>query len=191
MALSKQSPTEPIDGRTPACLAALAKGQRSILAALVGVMDHGGGPALAKGHVERFEDQFGAQMSGHGPAHDAAAESVEHHRQVEKARPGRNVSDIGNPHGVGCWADEIAVDQIRRRARVMITHGGKHPGAPARAAQAGGLHQARDPLASGMDIRRAQFLASLVNPRRAIGSTRVLMDRADARGEFHIRPGPC
>jgi hypothetical protein len=26
------------------------------LAALVGVMDHGGRPALAKGHVERFED---------------------------------------------------------------------------------------------------------------------------------------
>jgi hypothetical protein len=34
----------------------LAKGQRSILAALVGVMNHGGGTALANGHVERFED---------------------------------------------------------------------------------------------------------------------------------------
>src|SRR6202789_2316195 len=37
-------------------LTALAKGQRSILAALVGVMNHGGGTALAKGHVERRED---------------------------------------------------------------------------------------------------------------------------------------
>src|SRR5271169_5525206 len=37
-------------------LTALAKGQRTILAALVGVMDHGGGTALAKGHVERRED---------------------------------------------------------------------------------------------------------------------------------------
>ena len=37
-------------------LTALAEGQRSILAALVGVMDHGGGTALAKGHVERLED---------------------------------------------------------------------------------------------------------------------------------------
>jgi len=37
-------------------LTALAKGQRSILAALVGVMNHGGGTALANGHVERLED---------------------------------------------------------------------------------------------------------------------------------------
>src|SRR3984957_20380022 len=37
-------------------LTALAKGQRSILAALVGVMNHSGGPALAKGHVERRQD---------------------------------------------------------------------------------------------------------------------------------------
>src|SRR5271156_5368682 len=35
---------------------ALAKGQRSILAALVGVMNHRGGTTLAKGHVERLED---------------------------------------------------------------------------------------------------------------------------------------
>src|ERR1700733_4778281 len=36
-------------------LTALAKGQRTILAALVGVMNHGGGTTLAKGHVERLE----------------------------------------------------------------------------------------------------------------------------------------
>src|ERR1700734_907907 len=40
----------------PRLLTALAKGQRSILAALVGVMDHGGGTALAKGHVEGLKD---------------------------------------------------------------------------------------------------------------------------------------
>src|ERR1700678_3342784 len=37
-------------------LTALAKGQHTILAALVGVMNHGGRTALAKGHVERRED---------------------------------------------------------------------------------------------------------------------------------------
>ena len=151
-------------------------------------MDHGGRPALAKGHVERLENQFGAQMSGHGPADDTAAESVEHHRQVEKARPGRDISDIGDPHGVGRRTNEMAVEQIRCRPRAMITHRGNHPGAPARTAQAGRLHQARHPLASGMDIRRTQFL---MNPRRAIGLMRILMDRADARGEFHIRTGSC
>src|ERR1700685_2899471 len=33
-----------------------AKGQRSILAALVGVMNHGGGTTLANGHIECRED---------------------------------------------------------------------------------------------------------------------------------------
>ena len=33
-----------------------SKGQRSILAALVGMMDYGGGTTLAKGHIERCED---------------------------------------------------------------------------------------------------------------------------------------
>jgi hypothetical protein len=96
------------------------------LAALAGEMDHGGRPALAEGHVERFEDYFRTQMGSHGPARDAAAESIEHHGQVEKARPGRNVSDIGNPHGAGCGANEIAVEQIRRpgragRSRTVVT----------------------------------------------------------------------
>jgi hypothetical protein len=80
------------------------------LAALVGVMNHGGGTALAKGHVERFQDQCRAQMSGHGPADDAAAESVEDHCQVEKARPGRDISDVGDPQTVGRRGGEVAFD---------------------------------------------------------------------------------
>ena len=94
-------------------LTALAKGQRSILAALIGVMNHGGGPALAKRHVERLKNQFGTQMGGHGPADNTPAEGVEHHRQVEKARPGRDVSNVGHPYGVGRRANEMAMEQIR------------------------------------------------------------------------------
>lgn len=40
MALSKQSPTEPIEGRTPALTATLPEGKRGVLRALVRVMDH-------------------------------------------------------------------------------------------------------------------------------------------------------
>ena len=62
-ALSKQSPTEPIDGRTRARLiATFAKGKRIKLAALGGVMNHGDETALANGHVERLEYLFRTEM---------------------------------------------------------------------------------------------------------------------------------
>src|SRR5579863_4729609 len=57
-------------------LTALAEGQGGILTALIGVMNHGSGPTLPQGQVERLQHQFRAQMSLHCPAHDFAAESV-------------------------------------------------------------------------------------------------------------------
>ena len=48
----------------------------SALGALVGMMDHPGGPPLRQRHVQCFEHQLGAQMSLHRPAHDPAAEGV-------------------------------------------------------------------------------------------------------------------
>src|SRR5712692_8736609 len=74
--------------------AALAEGDRSVLATLVRMMNHGGGPTLPEGQVERLQHQFRAQMGFHSPADDSAAESVEHHRQVKKPGPGRDVSYI-------------------------------------------------------------------------------------------------
>ena len=40
--------------------AALAEGERSVLATLVRMMNHGGGPALPESQVERLQHQFGA-----------------------------------------------------------------------------------------------------------------------------------
>ena len=54
----------------------------SALCALVGMMDHPGGPPLRQRHVQCFEHQLGAQMSLHRPAHDPAAEGVEHDREI-------------------------------------------------------------------------------------------------------------
>src|ERR1700738_4433505 len=48
--------------------AALAEGERSVLATLVRMMNHGGGPALPQRQVERLPPQFGAQMGCHPPA---------------------------------------------------------------------------------------------------------------------------
>ena len=47
------------------------------LAALIGVMDHGGRPPLRHGHVEGIEHQVGAQVRRHGPADYAATPRIE------------------------------------------------------------------------------------------------------------------
>jgi hypothetical protein len=108
----------------------------------------------------RFKTQIEARMAifefiegWYNPhrRHDSAAESIEHHGQVKKARPGRDVGYISDPQTVGRRRHELAVDQIRRWPRVVITHGGGHPFAAAHTTKACGLHQAGDPLTSDMD----------------------------------------
>jgi hypothetical protein len=56
------------------------------------MVDDAVGPAPADGHVERRQNQVGPEVVGHRPADDAAAERVQHHGQVEEARPGRDMA---------------------------------------------------------------------------------------------------
>jgi len=74
------------------------------------MMNHGGGPTLPERHVERLEHQLGAQMSLHRPADDAPTEYIEHHGEVQKPGPGRDVSYIGDPQTIGRRGDEVAFD---------------------------------------------------------------------------------
>src|SRR5665213_2000523 len=103
-------------------LAALAKGDRRVLAALIGVMDHVLRPAPEDRHIERFEDEFGAQVVGHSPTDDATAEHVEYDSQVEKAGPRWDIGDIGNPELIRTVGAEVSIDKIRSRASVAIAH---------------------------------------------------------------------
>jgi hypothetical protein len=49
------------------------------------------------GHVDGFDDQLTAEMIRHRPADNAPAVDVKHDRQVEEARPGRDIGDVGDP----------------------------------------------------------------------------------------------
>ena len=81
-----------------------------------------GRPALRERHVERVEDELGAQMRRHRPADDAPAPRVEHDGEVEEAGPRRDVGDVGDPELVGPGRREVAVDEIGRGPRVAIAH---------------------------------------------------------------------
>ena len=53
--------------------------------------------ALRDGHVERGQDELGAEMGGHRPADDAATPRVEHDGEIQEADPRGNVRDVGDP----------------------------------------------------------------------------------------------
>src|SRR5689334_14568610 len=97
------------------------------------MMNHAVSASLPECHVERLEHQLSTQMALHRPAHDPAAENVEHHRQIEKTGPGGDVGDIRYPQTIGRGGAEVALDQIGRGSRLAVAHCGNHPVAPAHA----------------------------------------------------------
>src|SRR5215469_18235389 len=106
-------------GSHPGLLAALAEGERGILAALIRMMNHSISAPLLERQVQRLQHQLGAQMALHRPAHDPAAENVEHHRQIEEAGPGWNIGYIRYPQTIGRGGAEVALNQIRSRPRLV------------------------------------------------------------------------
>jgi hypothetical protein len=52
-------------------------------------------PLLGERHVERRQDQFRPQVRLHRPTDHTARVNIEHHRQIQKARPRRYVRDVG------------------------------------------------------------------------------------------------
>ena len=62
-----------------------------LLGALIGVVHDVDGPSLADGHVQRVDHELGAEVFGHGPAHDSAAACVDDHGGVEEPGPGRRL----------------------------------------------------------------------------------------------------
>ena len=73
-----------------------------------------GGVALGDGHVQGVQDQFGAQVGSHGPAHDPPREGIQDHGDVEPAFVGGLLGDVGDPELVRRRWGEGALHQIRR-----------------------------------------------------------------------------
>ena len=91
------------------------------------------------------------------PANHAAAEHIEHDGQVQKARPGRDVGDVGHPQPVGAVGREVALDQVGRRAHLLGTAGRARPAAPADPRQASAAHQSCHPLATHVGFLSRQL----------------------------------
>src|SRR6266446_6823875 len=99
------------------------EGDRRVLGALVRVMDDIGGPALGHGHLERAQDELGAEMRFHRPADHATAPRIEDDGEIEKPRPCRAVRDVRHPQAIGTRRGEVAGDEIWRGRICLVSDG--------------------------------------------------------------------
>ena len=149
-------------------------------------MDHVLRPPRQKRHVQRVEHQLRGKCRGHRPADDAAAVGIEHHREIQKSCPGRNVSDVGDPQPIRRFCGEVALDQVRRLTAIALHRGGDEP-ASAHTGKTGLRHQSRDTLAADTSALGRKLG---VNARRAVSATRGRVRGTDLRDQCGIRLGP-
>ena len=94
--------------------ASLAERIARVLASTIRMMDHRLRPPLRDRHVQCRQNQLRTQMRLHRPANHASRIHIEHHRQIQKTRPGRDETDIGDPQSIRPVGIELPIDQIDR-----------------------------------------------------------------------------
>jgi len=63
-------------------------------------------------HLERVDDDCGAGVGGHRPAHDQPRVGVLDGREVQPALAGAQVGDVRDPQHVRAIGTELPLDQI-------------------------------------------------------------------------------
>src|SRR5439155_20715033 len=146
-----------------------AEGERRVLAALIRVMNHLGRSALRDGHVERGQDELGAEMGFHRPADDATTPRVEHDGEIQEAGPRRDVRDVRDPQPIGAGRRELAVDEIRCWPRRLVSYRRVERFPASHALHAGVPHEPGDALAADLEAARREFSVDAWRAVRAAG----------------------
>ena len=149
-------------------------------------MDHTLRPPCLKRHVQRVEHQLAGKCRRHRPADDAAAVSVEHHREIQKAGPGRYISDVRHPQPIRPFGGEVAINQVRCLTAIAPHRGGDEL-ASAHTSNTGLPHQPGNALAADTNV----FGRKLgMDARCTISATRCRVRRADVHNQCSIGLGP-
>lgn len=75
------------------------------------------GAAPDASHVDRVEDELGAQMVRDRPTHATPGEDIDHRSAVNPALARAVLSDVGHPKLVGPIRDELALHVVLERCR--------------------------------------------------------------------------
>ena len=141
---------------------------------MVGVDYRSGGLTVFDGHGERVGGEGGVGPRVDGPAHDAAAEDIQHDRAVDLAFPRGVLGDVGDPQLIGLVTGELAVHQVTGGRTV----GDLAIAGPARqAGQAVAAHHQLNGAARHDDAPSVRQLG--VDASGAVGATGGVMDLAD------------
>ena len=93
-------------------LAAVAKCNAGVLAALVRVMNDVLGLAREQRHVQCFNDQIRRHVHTERPTHHLTAEHISRHGKVYKTLPGRHIRHVCHPQLIDFGGDKLALNQI-------------------------------------------------------------------------------
>jgi hypothetical protein len=145
-------------------------------------MDHVPGPSRRQRHVQGIEHQLFGQCRGHRPADNATAEGVEHDGEIDKACPGRNVGDVGDPQPIRRFRREVPLNQVGRLAATLLDRGGDEP-APTHSGKTGLRHQSRNTLAANANALGGELG---MHPRRAVGAARSCVRGTDRRDQHRV-----
>jgi len=183
IALSVASKSPPANACLPTAIAGL---DRSILRALIRVVDYAVRPPLPERHLKGIEHELRVQGGRHRPADNPTAERIQHNRQVEEAGPGRNVRDISHPRQIGPIRSEVTVDEIGCLA-CAIPHRRDGALTTAHANQAGVPHQPGNTFATDANAGFRKINLQTRCSVRAVRSNVCPMDFGGQRGIGHGR----
>ena len=156
-----------------------------VLAAPVRVEDQiFAGQALPPCHFQCAAGQRRCDRLAHGPAHDAAAEQIEHHGQVQPAFAGGDVGHVAGPDGVRRGYRKVARQQVGRDRQRMVAVGGDDAKtALATRSQTVLPHRTLHPQLAHANALRLQLPP---HARPAIRSARLGEHRADLDQQRHF-----
>jgi hypothetical protein len=77
------------------------------------------GLAALEGHHQGINAQACLEVIGHRPADNLARRHILEGGQIQKALVGRDVRDVGQPHGVGLLGHKGPTEPIRRNRQVV------------------------------------------------------------------------
>ena len=93
------------------------------------------------GLLERIEHEAGVCRPRDPPADDATGVGVDDEGDVDEARPGRHIGEVGEPQRIRMLCPELPIDVVQRARRCLVADRGPDRLAANHALQANRSHQ--------------------------------------------------
>jgi hypothetical protein len=119
------------------------------------------GPPIMQSLLQSVEDEARMRRPAHPPADDPAGIGVDDEGDIDEARPGRDIGEVGDPQHVRRRGMELAIDVIERARCRLVAHRRADRLAADDAFEAHGLHQAAT-------VQRATSKPSRCNCRQTL-----------------------